>query len=103
MQEFRVVFDTSEAKSQVDELSRLLETNANDFLLRHGILLDELIENILRLPFDVILRDGGTARGADGVLERRVFIRGDRRFEDCLSALRAGKWNDFIHDLSSKS
>jgi len=104
MQVIRIVFDTAEAEVQVDELYSLLKSNANDFLLgASGALPDDLIENILRLPFGVVLRDGGTAIGADGILEKRFFIRADSLFEDFMSALRAGKANDFIvaHSISN--
>jgi len=97
MQELRIVFDTTEAETQVNELSRLLKTNADDCLLGADSFSGELIENILRLPFDVILRDGGTTIGADGILEKRFFIRGGSLFDDLMSALRAGKLSDFIH------
>ena len=103
MQEFRIVFDTSEAETQAHELSQLLETDANDLLGSDG-LLDDLVESILRLPFNVILRDGGTAIGTDGILEKRFFIRGDSLFDSLLAALRAGKWNEFViaHSISDE-
>jgi hypothetical protein len=104
MQDVRIVFDTTEAEAQMDELTKALKTYANDFLFgTTDSLPDELIENILRLPFNVVLRDGRTALGADGVLEKRFFIRGDSLLEELIAALRAGKGNDFLiaHGISN--
>jgi len=102
MQELRIVFDTKEAEEQVDEMVRLLELNMNNFLAGTGAF-DDAVKNLLRLAFDVVLRDAGSALGADGILEKRFIIRGGARFDDTVSTLRAGKLPSFIHDSFSKT
>ena len=86
-----IVFDTSEAEAQADELAKLFREVFPD-----GIS-DDLVSNIRGLCSDVSITDGGTTFGTDGVMEQRLLIRFGSRFHDVMSALRAGKLSDFIH------
>jgi hypothetical protein len=83
--------DTSQAMTQAAELS--------EYLLRvfsEGVPHD-VIDNLPRLLSDVILGDGGTTVGANGIRKWRITLRLGDGFEHVMAALRAGKVLELLH------
>jgi hypothetical protein len=92
MQDMRIVFDTTEAEAQMEELSKLLKT------VKH--LPDDIVSNLSGLAFDILVTDRGSALSADGILEHRLLVRFGGRFHNIMAALRAGKINDIAHEIA---
>jgi hypothetical protein len=57
----------------------------------------DLIDNLPRLLSDVILGDGGTTVGANGIRKRFITLRLGDGFEQVMAALRAGKILELLH------
>jgi hypothetical protein len=91
MQELRIVFDATEAKAQMDELSKLL----TEVFVEH--LPDDVISYISGLALDISITDSSTAVGTDGITEKRILLRYGSRFHDIMTALRTGKFADLAH------
>jgi len=94
---FSLAFDISEAERQAAELSETLRQVFPDGIPH------ELVENIPRLLSDVLLADGGTTVGTDGIRERLITLRLGAGFEHVMAALRAGKLLDLLHAANSST
>jgi hypothetical protein len=90
-QRFSIAFDTTGVEKQVAELSDMLRHVFPD-----GIP-NDLVENIPRLLLDVVLSDGGTALGTDGIGQRLITLKIGSGFEHLMAALRTGKISEVIH------
>jgi hypothetical protein len=91
MQQLKITFDTSEAEAQVAELVLLLRKVFVDHLP------DYIVEYLSGLSSDIVIADGRTALGTDAILEKHFIIRCGTRFNDLMTALRAGKILDLAH------
>jgi hypothetical protein len=94
MQDLRIVFDSTEAESQMKELSALL----TEMFVEH--LPNDVVGDIYGLALDITITDGSTAVSANGILEHRVLLRFGSRFHDIMTALRARKLPDFAHGVA---
>lgn len=92
MQGIQIVFDIEEAKAKIDELGILLREVFVDHLP------DYIVEYLSSLSSDIIVTDGRATFRADAVLEKHLVIRCGSRFDEFVSALRAGEIDDFIHN-----
>ena len=86
-----LTFDASEAMTQGAQLSESLLR-----LFPEGVP-NDLVENIRRLLSDVVLCDGGTTTGTDGIGKRLIRLRFGDGYENVMTALRTGKISDLVH------
>ena len=92
MQEIKIVFDTTEAEAQMDELRKSLK------IVNH--LPDDIFSNLSGLALDILITDGGSTFSADGILEHRLLVRFGGRFHNIMAALRTGKIHDITHSIA---
>jgi hypothetical protein len=96
-QEIILAFDASKAIEQCTRLSKALRLSFPE-----GIPHD-LIRNLPRLLSDVVLGDGGTTVGTDGIRKRLIALRLGDGFNYVMTALRAGKILDLAHAANTST
>jgi hypothetical protein len=92
MQDTRFVFDTTEAKAQMDELSKLLK------IVKH--LPDHIVSDLSCLTLDILVSDGGSALSTDSILEKRFLVRFGTCFDNVMAALRTPETDDIAHSVA---
>jgi len=84
-------FDVSEISKQASEMAELL----NNTSFPEGFPSD-----LTTALFDVVLSDAGAALSTDGTKQVLIRLNFGSRFEQFMAALRTGKPDDVIHDVS---
>jgi hypothetical protein len=92
MQEFRIVFDMSEAETQMEELRQVIGS-----LFPEGPS-DEIVKNLKRLSLDIVLSNRSTTVATDGSGQYVIRGRFGASYEHLMSAMRAGKFHFVSHD-----